>query len=72
MLSRYFIVMGVGWALVACMALLANAAGMLTTKQMQAQGIKVGINFENHGSTAWLLAVLVALAAMLVGFYWDQ
>lgn len=72
MLSRYFLVVGIGWAMVGLMALFANAAGMLTTAQMQAQGIKEGINFENHGSTWWLLAVLVTLAAMLVGLYSNE
>lgn len=72
MLSRYFGVLLVGWAMVGLMALLSHRAGMLTTAQMQAQGIKVGINFENHGSTWWLLAVLVSLMALLVGLYFDQ
>ncbi len=72
MLLKYFFVVGVGWFMVGLMALLANAAGMLTTSQMQAQGIKVGINFENHGSSWWLIAVLIVLAGMLVGLYADQ
>lgn len=72
MLARYFAVVGVGWGMVALMALLAWGAGMLTTSQMQARGIKVGINFENHGSTWWLLAVLVLLTATLVDLYFDQ
>src|SRR5438067_2207432 len=72
MLLKYFAVVGGGWAMVALMAIFANAAGMLTTRQMQARGIEVGINFENHGSTWWLLAVLVSLAALLVGQCSDQ
>lgn len=72
MLLKYLAVAGAGWALAGLMALFANQAGMLTTAQMQAQGIKVGINFENHGSSFWLLAVLVPLAALLVALYGNQ
>lgn len=71
-LSRFFAVIAFGWSMVGLMALLAHAARRLTTAHMQADGVSVGINFENHGSTWWLLAVLVSLVALLVSLYYVQ
>jgi hypothetical protein len=72
MLSKFLEVGLAGWVLVALMALFAYLGGMLTTAQMQAQGIREGINFENHGSTWWVVGGLVPLTAMLVGLYAGQ
>ncbi len=72
MLMKWFAVAGVGWGLMGLQALLAHMARRLTTAQMQADGVSVGINFSNHGSTRWVIFALVPLMATLVALYADQ